>query len=208
MFKSVPSTVIAIAVLLLLWMPSPGFAGVIQSNGFVGYYSLTPKDGNLYGNWTLEGEGDYGVEVIDGGSKLRLSVGPKPFSELAFGIQIPADGFLAFSWSVENFGDGGFVYQLDNGQRLRPPPPGGEISVQANQTFTLVVDNSWLFPEEGVVAVALNNFSGPYVIPEPSTFGLMALAFAGFGLQYLWRRQKNMEARHRRRAAKLQSGVR
>ncbi len=184
MFKSVPSTVIAIAV--LLWMPTSGFAGVIQSNGFVGYYSLTPKDGNPYGNWTLEGDGDFGVEVIDGGSRLRLRVGPS--SNLEFSILIPADGHIWFSWSSEPVEDeNSFTYSLGGIHALMPQSPN--ISVMADQTFTLGLFDAFVSEDQELV-VTMENFSGPYVIPEPSTFGLLTLAFAGLGLRLLWRRRK------------------
>lgn len=204
MFKSGLSKMIALAVALSLWLPTAGFAGVIQSNGFVGYYSLTPIDGNNYGNWELDVgiESDYDVVVSDNGSKLELVVGPI-FSDLAFSIRVPAQGKISFRWSGIDPSEGGFLYSLDFNP-IFPVPLEPNISVEPNQVFTLLVENNFS-PDE--ITVIIDNFSGPYVIPEPSTFGLMTLAFAGFGLQYLWRCQKNMEARHRRRAAKLQSGA-
>jgi hypothetical protein len=186
MFKTSPSTVIAIAVLLS--MPTSGYGGVIQSNGFVGYYSLESKDGNPYGNWESQGNGDYDVEVFDSGSKLRLSVGASSaFSSLAFSILIPADGYIWFSWSTENAPEGSFTYSLGNVDQ-GVVPDGLETSVEANQILTLYLDS--FDQDQGDIIVEINDFSGPYVIPEPSTFGLMTLAFAGLGLRLLWRRRK------------------
>lgn len=196
MFKSIPSTVIAMAVVLSLWLPNTASAGRVE--GFNDYFFLDPKlEDDVWiglGSWNIEAL-DGTAARSDGTPKasIILSLNEDVHAYVELTIEIPNDGIITFSWTVSGFAsfESTFGY-WDGYQIIAVNEEQGQVwfDIRKSETFGFLLEG--LNDPDDPLSVTIRDFqfSPTEVIPEPSTFGLLSLGFAGLAARRFWRRRK------------------